>query len=124
MSFDITKKVIKITRGDSGQFRFTAKDKATGEPYDYSNDLAEFTVKKNTRTKTVIFKKRIIGTVVTIEPADTKDLPYGTYKYDIQLITPDEDVYTVIDPHDFIVTDEVNENTKYTEQEVEGDVGT
>lgn len=98
---------IKLTRGDTAQLTLRVK-KINGQPYDYSNDLVQFTVKRNTETDEVIFQKTFAGSSIFIEPSDTKDLDYELLVYDVQLITPDNDVYTVIPPRNFILTQEVN----------------
>ena len=45
-----------------------------------------------------------------ILPDDTKNLDYGVYKYDVQIITESNDVFTVIGPSDFVLLGEVNFN--------------
>lgn len=104
---------IELTRGDTAQFILSVKKK-NGEAYDYSNDLTQFTVKKSTRTEDIVFQKTLVGNTVTINPSDTAGLPYRVLKYDVQIITPDGDVYTVIPPHDFTLTEEVNFNVART----------
>ena len=112
MALDIIDLNIYLTRGDTAEFDLGVKVKETGEPYDYSNDLTQFTVKADTDTDWVIFQKTFNGTSIKIEPEDTAGLNYQTYKYDVQRITPAGDVYTVIKPHDFNVMEEVNHEIK------------
>lgn len=100
---------ITLTRSDSARIELTVYNEA-GEAYDFSNDLTQFTVKRNTVTEDIIFQKTFTGGVITIDPSDTKDLYYDDMVYDVQLITPDNDVYTVIDPAKFILGKEVNFN--------------
>lgn len=103
---------IKLTRGDSASFDLTVKQ---GEQsYDYSNDLVQFTVKRNTITEDVIIQKTFTSGSITLTPSDTKDLYYGGMVYDVQVITPDNDVFTVIGPRRFELTDEVNFNVEYS----------
>lgn len=103
---------ITLTRGDTAILTLTVK--RNGSDYDYSDDLTQFTVKRNTVTSELVFQKTFIGTSIQIDPSDTKDLYYTDLKYDVQLITPDNEVYTVITPHDFIVAEEVNFNVRRT----------
>lgn len=119
MSFFVKNNNIKITRGDSAQMKLTIRENSN-RIYDYSNDLVEFTVKKTTKTSAVIFKKTITTPLIDIEPSDTENLSYGIYKYDVQVITPDGKVYTVIGPCDFEVSDEVNFNITYSNEESGG----
>ena len=101
---------IFLTRGDSCSFELSIVDES-GNPYDFSNDYVQFTVKGNTLTKSIVLQNTIvIGNVFTINSEDTKNLEYGVYKYDVQIITPTNKVYTVIGPADFNLCDEVNFN--------------
>lgn len=103
---------ITLTRGDTGKLSLTVKK--DGEDYDYSEDLTQFTVKRNTITEDIVFQKTFTGGEIVINPSDTKDLNYNDMYYDVQLITPTNEVYTVITPHRFIVGPEVNFNVTRT----------
>jgi hypothetical protein len=103
---------IWLTRGDSAVITLTVTE--NGTPYDYSEDLTQFTVKRNTVTEDVIIQKTFTGNSIALEPNDTKDLYYQDLKFDVQLITPEGEVHTVITPHDFILTEEVNFNVSRT----------
>lgn len=99
---------IKLTRGDSATLTLTVtKD---GAAYDYSNDLTQFTVKRNTVTEEIIIQKTFSGNSIAITPNDTKNLYYSDLVYDVQLITPGGEVHTVIVPRKFEITQEVNFN--------------
>lgn len=97
---------ITITRGDTATLTLTVKDGDTD--YDYSADLTQLTVKRSTETQDIVFQKTFSGTSIEITPNDTKNLYYTDLYYDVQLITPDNKVYTVIPPHKFIIGEEVN----------------
>lgn len=103
---------IKLTRGDSAVLTLTVK--RGDDDYDYSDDLTQFTVKRNTVTEDIIFQKTFTGTSIIIDPNDTKDLYYEDLVYDVQLITPSNEVHTVIEPRNFILTQEVNFNVTRT----------
>lgn len=103
---------IQLTRGDTAILTLSVK--RNGTDYDYSEDLTQFTVKRNTVTSEIVLQKTFTGTSIVINPADTKDLYYSDLKFDVQLITPNNEVYTVITPHDFIITEEVNFNVTRT----------
>ena len=103
---------ITLTRGDTAILTLIVKK--NGEDYDYSEDLTQFTVKRNTVTEDIVFQKTFTGSSIVIEPNDTKDLFYTDLKYDVQLITPENEVYTVITPADFIIAQEVNFNVTRT----------
>lgn len=97
---------ITLTRGDNATLELTVKD--DGMSYDFSNDLVQFTVKRNTVTETVIFQKTFTAGVILIEPSDTATLNYTDLKYDVQLIKQGGGVYTVIPPRIFKIAEEVN----------------
>ena len=103
---------IKLTRGDTAIITLSVKK--NGSSYDYSEDLTQFTVKRNTVTSEIVFQKTFTDSSIVINPSDTKDLYYSDLKFDVQLITPENEVYTVIGPADFIITEEVNFNVTRT----------
>ena len=103
---------IKLTRGDSAAFDLSVKQGT--ETYDYSNDLVQFTVKRNTITEDVVLQKTFTSGSISLLPSDTKDLHYGDLVYDVQIITSSNDVYTVIGPCTFELTDEVNFDVQYS----------
>lgn len=106
------KQNITLTRGDTAVLTLIVKQ---GESdYDYSDDLTQLTVKRNTATQEIVIQKTFTGTSITIEPNDTKDLYYQDLKYDVQLITTSGAVHTVIGPADFIIAEEVNFNVSRT----------
>lgn len=97
---------IKLTRGDTAILTLSVT--RNGSAYDFSSDLVQFTVKRNTVTEDILIQKTFNGTSITINPSDTKNLQYTNLKYDVQIITNTNKVYTVITPKDFIITEEVN----------------
>ena len=99
---------ITLTRGDTAELTLTVKK--NGVVYDYSSDLVQLTVKRNTVTESVVFQKTFSGDTIKITPDETKNLTYTDMKYDVQIIDTDNNVYTVIPPRDFIIAEEVNFN--------------
>lgn len=107
MSFriDETTNMIRITRGDTGQFKIDLMN-IDGSIYELkAEDLVQFTVKKSPSETAVLIQKT--GLDIEIEPKDTSNLKYGIYYYDIQVTFADGRVNTVIDPAEFIITEEV-----------------
>ena len=103
---------IKITRGDSsGQVKITLTT-LSGDPYEYqAGDSLVFCVAKDEYSEKVISKQAEWaddGYVFTLKPEDTKSLQYGSYKYDYQLETSSEDVYTPTWLKEFVVAGEVS----------------
>lgn len=110
---EITNNNIKLTRGDTAVLNLSVTD-AAGDTYDYSSDLTQFTVKRNCVTEDIVLQKTFNGTSIELEPSDTNNLNYGIYRFDVKVITPEDKVYTVIEDHDFVLTNEVNFNVQYT----------
>lgn len=101
---------IKLTRGDTARITASIMNEATEAVYAMGeNDTLTLTVKKSTKDTEPLFQKVLVGlNTFHIEPSDTAGLDFGKYKYDVQLTTDDGDVYTVIEPSDFVVMEEVS----------------
>ena len=99
---------IKLTRGDTAYLTVPIK-LATEEEYTMqSGDTLVMSVKKSINDEHYAFQKQATnGNTIHIEPADTEQLAFGKYKYDIQLNTADGDVYTLIDVDVFELLPEV-----------------
>lgn len=101
---------IILTRGDT----FKAKvmpTKPDGEPFrPAEGDSIRFALKKSYSDPEVLIEKIVpIDTLLLhIEPADTKNLAFGTYVYDIQLTYANGDIDTFIDRAQFELTEEVD----------------
>lgn len=103
----ITGNRIALTRGDTAYLTVALRSE-TDEYTMKSDDVLVLSVKKNTSDEKALIEKSVTGiNTIHIEPADTKDLPTGGYKYDVQLRTVKGDVYTVIPIDIFELTPEV-----------------
>lgn len=100
--------VIKLTRGDTARLTVSVTD-GSGEPYEIQNgDTLTLSLKKNVKEVDSLMTKTIKGTdMFHIKPDDTSGLNFGTYIYDVQLTTVNNDVYTVIPPSTFEILTEV-----------------
>lgn len=87
---------IEFIRGDTKPLIFQAKDNKGNVLKMDSNDELIFTIKKNYNTKNAILQKKLSdGSIryesgyyfVTLTHEDTANLKYGTYVYDIQLMS-------------------------------------
>lgn len=108
MSASINGNAISLTRGDSLILHVNVMQ--NDEPYvPQEGDVIRFALKKNVNDENVLILKEIDLTAMQliIEPEDTKELPYGTYKYDIELTTVGGFVDTFIGPANFKITEEV-----------------
>lgn len=99
---------IELTRGDTARLAVTVTND-DGEDYEVqSTDTLALTIKKKVKDSEALVSKIIIGSnVFHIEPRDTDGLSFGDYVYDVQLTTAEGDVYTVITPSPFKITEEV-----------------
>lgn len=99
---------IYITRGDSGIFPLTLKDKDGNTYTPAADDMITFTVKSSTDVSAHLVQKQITDGVLYINPVDTESLDYGNYTYDVQIQMANGYTDTVIGPKLFIVREEVN----------------
>ena len=98
--------MIEITRGDTKSFKFQRKN-TDGEVIKAKADEVTFSVKENYYTKVApITKKLSRGEIqfddeafyhFKIEHDDTKDMPYGSYVFDIEVKYNDEVKTPLID---------------------------
>ena len=111
MSYTVKKTSIMLTRGDTFKAQISITDK-DGNPYDIQpGDSVRFAMKKNYNdpdTEVLILKDIPTETLILeLEPFDTKDLPFGSYVYDIQLTTAGGEVDTFITKASITLTEEV-----------------
>ena len=102
--------VIRITRGDSLTVNVTLTDN-DGFIYEpVEGDQVWFTVKKSAIAEDVLIRKSIDihSLVLDLVEADTEDLAFGEYKYEIEVITTQDDHYTVIKNAPFIIMEELH----------------
>ena len=107
----ITDNEVRLTRGDNADIIVQIKD-LNGDAYTLQEgDKLLFTMKRNCKTDVIVMQKDITSDqIISIEHNDTKDLDYGTYYFDVQCTLADGNVYTVIEPHSFIIEKEVTFN--------------
>lgn len=101
---------ICITRGDSLTINVTLTDNE-GYIYDpVEGDVVWFTVKKSASAEDTLIRKQIdIGTLtLEIVESDTKNLAFGKYVYEVEVILTTGDHYTVIKNAPFIIMEELH----------------
>lgn len=111
MSYTIKKTTIFLTRGDTLKAQISLVDRE-GNPYEPQvGDVIRFACKKeytDPDTEVLILKNiPLESLVLTLEPEDTKELPFGNYVYDIQLTTAAGEVDTFITKGTLTLTEEV-----------------
>lgn len=107
----ITSEKVYLTRGDNADINVKIYDADKTEYELQPGDSLTFTLKANCETGVVLITKDCTSdSMIHIVPSDTNGLAYGTYYFDVVLVTAASKVYTVIPPHEFIVSKEVNFN--------------
>ncbi|WP_296909705.1 hypothetical protein [uncultured Megasphaera sp.] len=116
MGFSVIRNRISITRGDSAQITLTIRDRVTGKLFvPGPDDRLTFTVKRELSDEAPVVVKTLDNGIVRREqecllllvPEDTARLPFGTYRYDVELVLASGYTDTVIPPSPFLVTGEV-----------------
>ena len=96
-----------LTRGDSASLLIKIVD-LEGKEYEIQPaDTIKFSV-RIPGGETVIEKAADSEHYIVFAPADTSGLEVGIYQYDVQLTTGYGNVYTVVVPTIFELTDEVS----------------
>ena len=116
MGFSVIRNRISITRGDSAQIMLTIRDRVTGRPFvPGPDDRLTFTVKRELSDEIPLVVKTLDNGIMRREqdcllvlaPEDTAQIPFGTYRYDVELVLASGYTDTVIPHSPFIVTGEV-----------------
>lgn len=106
---------LSMVRGDT--FAFSVAMVKDGTPIPFKDgDKVYFTVKRSGLEKHSLISKTVStfeangSAAIHIEPKDTKDIAFGTYVYDIELITRAGAVSTIVPCSQFIIGIEVTDN--------------
>lgn len=95
---------IKLTRGDTCYIEIDI----VGNYEIQEGDIIHFSVKKRVKDSDYAFHIAMpAGTILVINPSDTKNLDFGRYYYDIQLSTVDGEVFTLLGPCEFRLLEEI-----------------
>ena len=103
---------ISMIRGDSQSIIVSVKDKDGNEVPLITGDIIYLTVKHSVNTEEKVLQKVVTqfedgNAIIEITPDDTKDIPFKTYVYDIQLNRVDGTVSTIVPPSNFTIDREV-----------------
>lgn len=110
MSYSIQGTSITLTRGDTFKAKISITDQ-NGEPYSpVEGDAIRFAAKATYEDTSPILAKDIpIDTLkLVLKPEDTKNIPFGSYFYDIQLTKASGEVDTFITRAKIRITEEVD----------------
>lgn len=109
MSYSVQKTTITLTRGDTFEVQVFINDKEGNRYTPQEGDRVQFGVKHEYEdAECVIFKEvPIESMILRLEPDDTKNLEFGEYVWDMQLVKPNGEVSTFITKSRFIISEEV-----------------
>lgn len=105
--FHVSSTNVSITRGDNATLCVSLSK--LDAPYVLQDgDMLVLTVKDNPNDEEGLIQLVADDEgVFTFLPSSTNDIPFGNYKYDIQLTTSEGEVYTVIPVSTFTILEEV-----------------
>lgn len=98
---------VMLTRGDTARLLVSLQNADGTEYVMQTGDVLKLAIKKRVCDPTAIIEKESTEAAFDFSPSDTKELPFGDYKYDVQLTTEDGDVYTVIPVSTFRIMEEI-----------------
>ena len=116
MSVEIVNNAVTMTRGDTlrspvGIFKRdgTEYEIQGGDTLRFAMRPAGLNAKETAFRHDVVLVKAISTATLILElrPEDTKDLPFGKYKYDIELVMADGTTDTIIEDESLILAPEV-----------------
>lgn len=98
MSYSVSGTMITLTRGDTFSALITITDLNDNQYIPMNGDRIRFAMKNDYNDETPLLIKEIpIDTMIlTLNPEDTKHLPFGKYVYDIELTKATGEVDTFI----------------------------
>ena len=95
----VSRNKIKLTRGDTAYLKIELTDENgnTFEPAE--GDKVYFRLKKSALSSTLLLEKEVYTDTGTLElkPEDTASLDFGSYRYEIELVTEAGEHFTVIE---------------------------
>lgn len=100
---------IQLTRGDTMILELTLNDEK-GDPYEpIATDKIYFRVKRNATAKDILIEKEVPydTMILQLNEADTKNLKFGVYYYEIELVTETDYHFTAIANTEFEITEEL-----------------
>ena len=112
LSVDKKNNTIQLTRGDTARLTVELEvelEDETTQPYSVQNDdVLTLSVKKRKEDFKPCIEKVVKGSAdFHIKPEDTAELEFGNYVYDVEILTAEGDVYTVIENKTFKIGVEV-----------------
>ena len=103
---------IQLTRGDTMILELSLTDENGNEYTPVETDKIYFRLKRNATAKEILIQKEIPfdTCILQLNEADTKDMKFGTYYYEIELVTSAEQHFTCIANTEFEITEELEDH--------------
>ena len=98
-----------ITKGDNAELVVRLVDINKKERQIFADDVIVLTVRKKIGDQSSVLTKTASNGVISFAPADTSSLSTGLYRYDIQLTTFDNKVYTIVADSIFEIGGEITQ---------------
>lgn len=100
---------IELTRGDTMIIELSLKDESGNDYTPVETDKVYFRLKRNATAKDILLEKEIpIDTMVLrIDAQDTIEFKFGTYVYEIELVTANDYHFTAIANEAFVISEEL-----------------
>ena len=90
---------IHITRGDTAPLDFLVVVNQTDEVYELTNrDTLIFRLKRKPTDSTILIEKTLPYGHFWLDTEDTASLPFGTYRYSLELVTSGGFHETIVEP--------------------------
>lgn len=98
---------IFLTRGDTMYIKLSLENEDGTDYIPVTTDRIYFRLKKFATYREILIEKQISNMILELTPADTINLDFGTYRYEIELVTGDDRHYTVICDEPFTIEKEI-----------------
>lgn len=100
---------IHLTRGDTMFIQVVLKTESGAEYVPTENDKIYFRVKRNASAKEILIEKEIPydTMILQLDESDTKDFKFGSYYYEVEVVTPEDYHFTAIADAEFEITMEL-----------------
>lgn len=100
---------IYLTRGDTMITEIKLKDENGNEYTPKETDKVYFRLKKSSTAKDILIEKEVLPSqdtgelILQLDEADTDMFKFGTYFYEIELVTEDDYHFTAIENEEFVI---------------------
>ena len=98
---------IFLTRGDSMLIKLSLENEDGTDYTPSESDKIYFRLKKFATYTDILIEKQLSNMMLELTQEDTAMLNFGTYRYEIELVTTDNRHYTVICDQPFTIEEEL-----------------